>query len=149
MADLLAYFNSGASICPYAKVVDKVVVESYMLWSQIARSGQVAIVVCEREGLSHDEARQWCEETHEALCEIAGCECDPPHARFNGESIFTIGMGPQYPEQHPRYAPGLCLISVSEVQIAAVATEKRQPIWRAMAERTGQEYDPNFLWRNL
>jgi hypothetical protein len=64
-----------------------------------------------------------------------------------GAPVTTIALGPQYPVDHPRYAPATCLVLVHTTDIAAASPLIIQKI-RERCFANGS-YDADELWLPL
>ncbi len=156
-SDLLrAYFESGAVICPFARSAALSFFDARGLattagsWLDVLRAGGVAVVTAGDDLLDFDTAGQWCRDTLARLQALAGADDSPwPFFHTGADTFYVIGMGPQYPEMHPRYAPALCLSAVNEAEVRRVPERLRAPIRSAMLERTGVLYDADHVWLPL
>lgn len=154
--NLALYFRSGAVICPYAKTANIDFFADSDLdisrWTHALRNRNVAVVHALSIERSYDQARQWCYDTVERLRKLIDGELlhrderPLPFLVFGEETAYAIGMGPQYPWNHPRRAPHLCLVSVNEDEVRQVPVPSRAPIRRAMIARTGDVYDADYIW---
>lgn len=158
--ELETYFRSGKVICPYARTAsftfmadDELSPATVGQWAHAIVSGDVGVVCATGPSRNYFHARRWCIETVCRLCvRVDGGQFAYrkgallPYLTLGGVTLYTIGMGPQYPVAHPRYAPHLCLVSVNEDLIRSVSEHDRGPIRRAMAARTGIIYDADNVW---
>lgn len=160
--DLDQFFVSGAVVCPYAKVAEKVYVtdrnflnpQNRAITSAIANS---CAVIVSRENdsfddLSFTDARQWVHAVCGSLRCKLGAEADVRGDRWSSlfrcaaGNFYAIGMGPQYPVSHPRYAPRLCVVVVNESDIQKVPATIRGAIIDSIIERYGGTYDADEVW---
>lgn len=156
MKILADYFLSGAAICPYARSAsisffseDKV--RKYPTrWVGDALYLSASVIYASAGERSFEEAQKWCLDTVEALREPLCMDMSQlPRVDAGGSLLFVIGMGPQYPVRHPRYAPQLCLVAVNEAEIQRAPDQVRRVVAAAMIERTGVMYDANQFWLEL
>ena len=157
---LRSYFDSGTVVCPYARTTHKYItsandfVPDAWIAALLAREASVIMTEGARD---YEQARKWCFLTIDKLEELIPNtstlpmqgEIKLPFFYFGAETFYVIGMGPQYDEQHPRYAPYLCLVAVNERSIRETPLEKREPIRRAMAARAGKAYSADSVWLPL
>jgi len=159
--ELDEHFNSGKVVCPFARTVDKVYFADNQVdaaavgrWVATLLARNVAVVYAAGRDRDYEGARAWCEKMLVGLQGlIPHSERTPvgegrltPFMTAGSDTFYTIGMGPQYPSGHTRYAPRLCLVSVNERQIREVAIEKREKIRAAMQQRIGVPYDADEVW---
>lgn len=169
--DLRRYFTGDAVVCPYARAARCVFFEEFgevspslSNWAWVLNVRDVAVIIAsDGDALSHAEAGAWCLRTLARIRCTIGAEEQPivdgrrqPHIRprlinslIDGQVFYAIGMGPQYPERHPRWAPHLCIVAVNEAEIAAVPRSGREPVWKAIVGRIGKLYNPDEVWLAL
>lgn len=155
---LVNYFYSGAVVCPHAKRAQYSFLDDDILigrWTGIVAVHHVAVVVAPDVPRSFDQARAWTLGAHARLCRAVGSEPVVhlgrvlPHVEAGALTAYAIGMGPQYPPEHPRYAPWLCLVSVNGQDVREVSPQAREPIRRAMVARAGARYDADEVWLSV
>lgn len=150
------YFDSGQVVCPYAKTSvkhyfgdDQLGYLNGLIVAAVA-ARQVAIIRTDVAQRDFAAAENWCQCVLDRLrllvSDHPARRPGTPFVEATNCVLYAIGMGPQYPERHPRYAPALCLVVVNEVSIREVPAEVRGPIWRAVLDRAGVIYDPDQVW---
>lgn len=154
--ELNSYFGSGAVVCPHAQRVQYAYFNDFDFdverWVSVVSARAAAVVLSTGAARSFDEARVWALAAHGRLCRAVGSEPVThlnrvlPHVEVGALSAYAIGMGPQYPVEHPRYAPWLCLVSVNGQDVRDVSPQAREPIRRAMVARAGARYDADEVW---
>lgn len=154
--ELEIYFRSRQVVCPYARTIDiqyfaeDTLDVEFSDWNRVVVAKRVAVIYAIGSPCDFEQARHWCDQTIVRTYTWAGrrqCRPDTPFVDIRDDSVaYVIGMGPQYPKQHPRYAPRLCLVAVNEASIREVSNEMRGSIWRAVLQRVGVAYDPDQVW---
>lgn len=153
--ELKKYFESGSVVCPYARIVQKEfftdidIVNNFGHWVTVLLARNACIIMASEDVRNYDQARVWCCETFTTLCSripYAEAVFPSPFLHIGGLVAYTIGMGPQYPKDHVRYAPQLCLVSVNEAAIREVPFDKRIPIRKEMTQRMSVAYDADNIW---
>ncbi len=158
------YFIGPKMVCPYARTVEHKFFADEDLnqatiadWANAVLGHAVSVVYDTKGERNFGQAKMWAHETFDKIFELfSPFETDlcttssrTPFLVVHETAFYTIGLGPQYPETHPRYAPHLCLVSVNENDIKAVPHIIRQSIQKDLVKRVGAVYDADYTWLAL
>ena len=162
---LAAFFDSGAVPCPHAPRVQKAFLvdtdltrASVRILAQSVADGGAAVIYAARTDRDFRAARRWCLAGVRLLVALLvdgaarDCLSDGKITPFIATpvgTLYALGMGPQYPAAHPRYAPHLCLVLTNEQQIREVPAEQRRRIREELVRRVGVVYDADDVWQPM